>query len=229
MDVNDAHNYLEKLTVLLKSYGEPRRAAAAQKDKNSKFTFLAIRVPVLRSVALKEFSLDNFNENERLLIYNYIWNTTRIYEVMSIPLLYYRSKGLGICEEWFMTIRHWIDRLDNWGHCDDLAVIYSYFCHNYCDIVLPHLRELNESDDLWRIRASIVALAHYTGKGAAYLSPAEVLPFLDQHLGHKNKYVANAVGWILREYNKRYPSEIRSYIDNNQDNISRVVRKRAGV
>ncbi|WP_316227946.1 DNA alkylation repair protein [Bradyrhizobium sp. SZCCHNR3015] len=228
MDIKSARDYLEQLTVLLRGYGEPRRAAAAQNDKGSRYTFFAIRVPVLRRVATREFDLADLSADERLFVHDYIWNHSNDYEVMSIPLLYYRKKALRINDEWFATIRSWIDRVDDWGHCDDLATIYSYFNHNRPDVVFPFLAKLNRSQDIWRIRTSIVALVHYSGKGSVYLSPAEVLPFLDPHLDNKDKYIANAIGWVLRELSRKYPSEIASYIAKNNDRLTGIARRRAG-
>jgi 3-methyladenine DNA glycosylase AlkD len=228
LNAKDEHSHLARLTSILQQYAQPSRAISAQKDKDSQYTFLAIRVPVLRRVATKEFRLSGLSAHEKLLIYDYIWNNAEFYEVMSIPLLYYRSKALEIENEAFPTISNWIDRIDNWAHCDDLAVIYSYFNHNRKRLVMPFLRKLNKSDSVWKIRASIVALAHYAGKRAIYLSPDEALPFLDPHLGQKNKYIANSVGWILREFRKKYPLEIRNYIAANSDKITGFARRRAG-
>lgn len=219
--------WLERLTALLRSYGEPRRAAAAQRDKGSKYEFLAIRVPVLRRVATREFALEGADADRKLAIYDYIWTHSNVYEAMSIPLLYYRAKGRRIEDPAFATIRNWIDRVDDWGHCDDLSAIYSYCNHNQPAVVFPFLRELNKSRDVWRIRASIASLVHYTGKNAVYLKPDKVLPMLDRHLENNDKYVANAVGWVLREMRRRYPSQVDRYAADNAQRLSGLARRKA--
>src|SRR5262249_15201177 len=114
MDPSAAAAHLERLCVLLRSYAEPRRVTAAQHDKDSKYTFLAIRVQILRRVATKEFVLEELDAAERLLVHDYVWNNTDLYEVMSIPLLFYRSRGRRIEDAAFATISHWIGRIDNW-------------------------------------------------------------------------------------------------------------------
>lgn len=213
----------------MEAKGQPSRTAAAQRDKGSRYRFLAIRVPVLRRVALSEFDLSRYAADHRLRIFDYIWRQSNEYEILSIPLLYYRNKALKIRPEDFAVIRNWIDRVDDWGHCDDLAAIYSFCCHNWPELVLPFLHKLNGESNLWAIRASIVALVHYSGKNAVYLSPEQVMPLLDPHLVNREKYIANAVGWILREMHKVYPREIEAYVAANAAAISSIARRKAGI
>ncbi|MEN2712565.1 DNA alkylation repair protein [Sphingomonas sp. NPDC092331] len=227
MEPRDAADCLARLTRLLEAEGEPRRAAAAQRDKGSRYHFLAIRVPVLRRIALSDFDLSHHTPDARLRIFDYIWTHSEEYEVLSVPLLYYRNKGLAIRPEDFEVIRGWVGRVDDWGHCDDLSAIYSYCNHNWPERVMPFLRRLNGEDDIWSIRTSIVALVHYSGKNAVYLRPDQVFPFLDPHLGNRNNFIANAVGWVLREMHNIYPREIEDYIRENAANISSVARRKA--
>ncbi len=227
MEQLDEADCLARLTRMLELEGEPRRAAAAQRDKGSRYRFLAIRVPVLRRVALRDFDVSGYAPDERLRIFDYIWTRSDDYEVMSVPLLYYRNKGLAIRPEDFRVIRDWVGRVDDWGHCDDLAAIYSYCNRNWPEQVLPFLRRLNGEDDIWSIRTSIVALVHYSGKNAVYLRPGQVFPFLDTHLANRDKYIANAVGWILREMHRIYPREVEGYITDHSQDISAVARRKA--
>lgn len=221
--------YLKRLVALLRSHGEPRRAAAAQRDKGSRYTFFAIRVPVLRRVATTDFALRELTAAQRLEVHDYIWKNTDVYEAMSIPLLYYRHQGRRIDDQAFDTIRRWIARIDNWGHCDDLAVVYSYCNHNRPERVTPFLRKLNASDDIWRIRTSLAALVHYSGKNAVYLTPDMVFPMLDPHLANENKYVANAVGWVLREMRRGFAKDVDGYVRTRGCMLSNAARKKAGL
>jgi len=225
----NADAYLWRLLDLLSPLGEPRRAAAAQRDKGSRYTFLAIRVPALRRVATRDLGLDALSVPQRLAVLDYIWRHTDIYEAMSVPLLYYRSIGRRIENSAFPTLRRWISRIDNWGHCDDLAVIYSYCNHNQPARVMPFLRRLNASADIWRIRTSLVALLHYAGKHSVYLEPNVVLPMLDPHLSHPDPYVANAVGWVLREMRRRYRRDLDDYLATRGHLLSNVACRKAGL
>ncbi|MGR9463066.1 DNA alkylation repair protein [Rhizobium leguminosarum] len=226
MNPGEAQKYLDLLTKLLLPYGEPWRAKSAQADKATKFECLAIRVPILKRVATQEFDLSQLSQRERLTVYDFIWKNAAYYEVMSVPILYFRSLFLKVEIYQFETIKYWVDRIDNWGHCDDLAVTYSYFNHRFQDDVFPFLEMLNKSNKLWSIRVSIVALIHYSGKNAIYLSPDRAFPMIDRHLSNKNKYIANVVGWVLREYSKKHPEETQAYIEKRRDRLSAVAASR---
>ncbi len=164
---------------------------------------------------------------DRLQFWDYVWRHSQYYEVMSVPLCYYYAQGTHIEPETFDVVCHWIDRVDDWGHCDGLAGIYSFLNHNHKRKVMPFLRRLNKSGNRWRVRASVVSLIHYSGKNAAYLSPDEIFPLLDPHLANSDKFIANAVGWVLREMRRDYLNEIDAYVSKNAGRLSRVALNKA--
>jgi 3-methyladenine DNA glycosylase AlkD len=225
----DPDAYLRALTARVRALGNPRRAAAAQRDKGSRFEFAAVRVPVLRNLAVKDFAMTELDSAARLAVWDHIWRKSDVYEVLSAPLLHYRHLGLKIERRAFAVIRHWIDKIDDWGHCDDFAAIIANLNHNHKAEVFPYLVTLNRAAGIWRVRTSIAALVHYSGKNAVYLAPDEVFPLLDRHLGADNKYVANAVGWVLREMSHAYPAEIRRYVKVNAGKISSVALRKAAL
>jgi|SRR5208282_1626983 len=221
-------NYrLAKLTALVASNGNALRAASAQRDKGSTKRFFAVRLPELRSIALKDFAMKDLTAADRLEFWDYVWRHSQYYEVMSVPLCYYYAKGTRIEPETFDVVCRWIDRVDDWGHCDGLSGIYSFLNHNDQRKVMPFLRRLNKSNDRWRVRASVVSLIHYSGRNAAYLSPDEIFPFLDPHLANSDRYIANAVGWVLREMRRDYRSEIDAYVSKNAGRLSRIALSKA--
>ena len=228
MNEADLQNQLDALTKLLVPMGSPKRALAAQNDKSTRYDCLAIRVPVLRQVALRDFALKEHSPRDRLAIHNHIWNHGAYYEVMSIPILYYYAQARKHKLERFQfeTIQHWVDRVDDWGHADGLGGILSFFNAQYSADVFPFLKRLNGLPDLWCIRVSIVSLVHYSGKNAVYLSPEEAFPLLEPHLGRREKYIANAIGWVLREYGRKHPEATRDFVEANADAVSPVAMRR---
>jgi 3-methyladenine DNA glycosylase AlkD len=221
---------LRALTARVGVLGNPRRAEAAQRDKGSRFEFAAVGVPALRNLAVRDFAMKELDNDALLVVWDYIWRKSDVYEVLSVPLLHYRHLGLKIERQAFSVIRNWIDKIDDWGHCDDFAAIIANLNHNRKAEVFPYLVTLNRADGIWRVRTSIAALVHYSGKNAVYLKPEEVFPLLDRHLGaHNKKYVANAVGWVLREMSHAYPTEIRRYVNANAGKISAVALRKAAL
>jgi len=224
----ELQNLLDELTARLVALGSPRRAAAAQNDKSTHYECLAIRVPVLRQVATKDFAQKDLSPKDRLALHDYIWNQASYYEVMSIPLLYYYAEGRKRRLERFQfdTIKNWIDRVDDWGHADGLGGILSFFNEQFKQDVFPYLQSLNRQTDLWSIRVSIVALVHYSGKNAVYLATDEAFSLLEPHLERKEKYIANAVGWVLREYRRKHPNVTEEFVEVRKNRVSSIALRR---
>ena len=224
----DRQNLLDQLTATLITLGSPKRALAAQNDKSTNYECLAIRVPVLRKVATKDFAQKDLSPKDRLALHDYIWNQASYYEVMSIPLLFYYAEGRKRRLERFQfnTIKSWIDRVDDWGHAGGLGGILSFFNEQFKHDVFPYLQSLNRQSDLWSIRVSIVALVHYSGKNAVYLAADEAFPLLEPHIERKEKYIANAVGWVLREYRRKHPRVTEDFVENRKTKVSSIAMRR---
>jgi len=217
-----AEAYLQQLTALLKSLGSPQRSLAAKADKNSSLEFLAIRVPVLKEVATRSFALNGLDAVQRLRVWDYIWQNSPYFEVMAVPLYHYRSQGMQVDPTEFKVIGRWINRVENWSHCDELSYVLSCFTEQNPPRLLPYLARLNRSRNIWQIRASIVSTVHYAGKNSVYLSPDQVFPLLEPHVANKDKYVAKPVRWVLREMHRRYPRETATFANVHAQVLGKV-------
>ncbi len=226
--MDNLKNYLSKLTNLLIPLGLPRRSASAKSDKNSNLEFLAIRVPVLKKVATKDFTLPHLTEESKLEVWDYIWQHSPYYEVMAVPLFYYRCKGLKLEPAMFEVVKHWISRVENWGHCDEYSYILSCLTELEPKKVLPFLQALNTSDNIWQIRASIVSTVHYAGKNSVFLPPNVVFPLFENHCSHRDRYVSKAIGWVLREMRRRYPVEVEAFVLARIDELSSIALSVSG-
>lgn len=125
------------------------------------------------------------------------------------------------------VMRPWIERVDNWCHCDQLGLVYSYLLEQDPDAVFPQIVEWNRSDDLWQRRASLVSLVHYTGKNSVFLPPDRVLPLVENCVDDHRHYIQTAVGWVLREMSVPYIHEVRGFLDAHGDQMTGAARKRA--
>jgi 3-methyladenine DNA glycosylase AlkD len=54
-----------------------------------------------------------------------------------------------------------------------------------------------------------------------------VLPLVTTCLADEREYVANAVGWVLRETGRAYPDDVRSFLDEHVATITPVAFRRA--
>ena len=190
--------------------------------RGSAFDFLSIDERTLERIAAKEFDLSDLLPDDQLIVLDYVWKHSTLYEGLSIPMWAFKLRGRKVVQGDFAIVSGWIDRIDNWAHCDGMSSVFANFNHEYPRLVTPVLKRWNKTKELWKIRASIVSLIHYSGKNAVYLTPKDVLPFLDPHLANKDKYIANAIGWVLREMHHRYRDDIAAYVDTNRAKISSI-------
>jgi len=130
------------------------------------------------------------------------------------------------------TVQHWIDRIDNWAHADDLARVYSFALEAVVsgqgeDLVFPTLEAWSRDDDRWRKRISIVSLIHYSGKNAVFLPPEPVLRLVANCVGDPRDSVYKAVGWVLRETMRKHPDEVDAFLETHADQLHPSAVRRA--
>jgi 3-methyladenine DNA glycosylase AlkD len=190
--------------------------AHVQKDRGSSLLYFSVLFPVLRKVVQQGFSFYALPEERVLAVWDELWRRSPYGEVLFAALEYYipRAKKGASLELW-PVVRHWIDRVDNWCHSDNLSALYSWLLAADEAAVYPQLQKWNESEDLWPRRISVTSLVHGTGKTAAFLPPEKVLPLVSTCLQDHRYYIDGAVGWVLRDMGQKYPEVIRSYLEAN--------------
>lgn len=211
----DYSQYGAEIYAKLHPLGDPSRAAFMQNYMKSQLGFLAIKVPVLRQIAREGFSFYSQSPEEILAIWNAIWFSSSCFEVMSMPLYYYERQGKKISPTIWSTLSTWSELVENWAHSDDLASIYSYLLAQNFDEVYGVLQQWNKAENQWLRRLSMVSLIHYSGKKAVFLPLNKVLPMLENCLDDERPYVQKAIGWVLREANYVYHTEISAFIEQH--------------
>jgi 3-methyladenine DNA glycosylase AlkD len=189
---------------------------------------LGIRFPALRRRVKEGFSFYDLSEGEVLAIWDRLWRTSPYGDVLFAALEYYAP----IVRKWvspalWPVVRHWHQRVDNWCHCDGLSSLYSWILASGRAAVYPQLEAWNRTENEWLRRISIVSLIHYSGKNAVFMPPDRVFPLVTTCLADEREYVQNAVGWVLRELGRAYPSEVRAYLEEHVATISAVAFRRA--
>lgn len=207
--------YEAEIYAKLKPPGDPSRSAFTKNYMKSQLEFLTIKVPVMRQIAREGFSFYDRSPEEILAIWNGIWFSSSCFEVMCIPLFYYDRQGRKISPATWPTLSTWSERIENWAHSDSLASIYSYLLAQNFDEVYKVLQTWNKAENQWLRRLSMVSLIHYSGKKAVFLPLDKVLPMLENCLDDERPYVQKAIGWVLREANYVYHSEISAFIEQH--------------
>ena len=179
-------------------------------------------------MVLGGFSFSNFDDDEVLRVWNDLWMHSGNGDVMFCALDYcrHRLKRNIDTAHWF-TIRHWVARVENWAHSDELCAIYSSFLAQIERVCWDDLDKWNRSDNEWYKRVSIVSLLRNSTKYPTYVPFDRAIPYLERCLEDKRYYVQKAVGWVLGEFRKDYPTQVNEFLEVNLKAISSPALTRA--
>jgi 3-methyladenine DNA glycosylase AlkD len=221
-------DYHREVVEALRAIGNPELGKAIQRDRGSGLSHLGIRFPALRSRVRQGFTFYGPDQSEVLEVWDNLWTMSPYGDVLFAALEYYTPlvRRQAPPDLW-PVVRHWATRVDNWCHSDMLSAIYSRILAAQPGEVFPVLGEWNVSEALWPRRISLTSLVHYTGKNAVFLSPAEVLPLVSGCLGDDRRYIALAIGWVLREMAHAFPEEITAYLEANAATMNATAFSRA--
>jgi 3-methyladenine DNA glycosylase AlkD len=220
--------YHDEVVAALREIGNPRFGEDVAKDRGSSMEHLGIRFPVLRRRVKEGFSFYDLPEGEVLAIWDHLWRTSPYGDVLFAALEYYAPLvRKRVSPALWPVVRHWHERVDNWCHCDGLSSLYSWILASEPAEVYPQLEAWNRTEDQWLRRISLVSLIHYSGKNAVFMPLDRVLPLVTTCLADEREYVQKAVGWVLRELGRAYPSEVRTYLEEHLATISAVAFRRA--
>lgn len=184
----------------------------AFRENTSHLTVLGHRLPVLQSIVKNGFSFYSQSPKDILNIWNDIWQTSRIHEALTLPLLYYRQHLDVLDLAHWRVMKTWIDRIENWEHSDNVCSLYSVLFERFPKQIEPTLRAWNRSNNPWKQRASIVSLIYFASPKRKAPPVQLVLELVEPLIPSRDKYVAKAVGWTLRESHKLYPNETLAFL-----------------
>ncbi|MFN4150372.1 MAG: DNA alkylation repair protein, partial [Candidatus Sericytochromatia bacterium] len=81
----------------------------------------------------------------------------------------------------------------------------------YPDELLTQSKRLNEVENIWQNRISILFQLHYKNKTNRDLLSKYIL----NHSNSKEFFIQKAIGWSLREYYKTNPEWVIDFVNNN--------------
>jgi 3-methyladenine DNA glycosylase AlkD len=222
------NEYHQEVVAALRAIGDPRFGARVAKDRGSSLEHLGIRFPDLRKRVQQGFSFYDLPEDEVLAVWNRLWRTSPYGDVLFAALEYYAPRvRKRVSPALWSVVRHWPARVDNWAHCDGLGSLLSWILASAPAEVYPQLEAWNRATDQWLRRLSLVSLIHYSGKNAVFMPLDRVLPLVTTCVADDQEYVANAVGWVLRETGNAYPDEVRAFLEEHVATITPVAFRRA--
>jgi len=179
--------------------------------------FLGIRVPDARKVA-KQWR--DMAPRELLKVLRSEWHEARLVALLILVDQYQRGtpeRQQQIFEQYLANVRY----INNWDLVDTSAHL----------IVGPHLPpgqrglldQLVESKVLWERRIAVLATLHYIRQGEF----TEILRLAEKLLGEKHDLMHKAIGWMLREVEKRDRSTAEAFLKRNYRQMPRMMLRYA--
>ncbi len=115
-------------------------------------------------------------------------------------------------------IDSWLNHLDNWETCDQLAIIVTLIIIKN-PLLLQELHHLAASENKWKRRFAAATIANMNHRGRQYTE--ETFSICKSLLSDKEQVVSKAVGWALREICKKCPEETFDFLSQNKAMISK--------
>ena len=175
-----------------------------------------------RTLVKNNYSFSGQSLAEQLVIWDYIWNHsndiwTRIQAFLFLEL---HMKDKNFLSDSWETIKHWQQKVADWGSCDALSKIYTKILEIIPDNVLVQLRQWNKSVNPWDRRQSVVSLLYFSRTKKMVLPYDTIIRLIANLLKDEEYYVQKAVGWSLRELYHVYPLETLHYLNENFQKVS---------
>lgn len=136
----------EEVVAALEALGNPKLGEAIRVDRKSELQYLGVRFPALRARVKEGFTFTTRPAGEVLRVWDDLWRNSPWGDVLFAALEYYipivrkaGKTGVGKPEkgrpsaaspdqaqpDLWSVMRPWIERVDNWCHCDQLGLVYS--------------------------------------------------------------------------------------------------------
>lgn len=213
--------YLDEVESLIKKIPKVQKAEK-WKAKNyvgagkSKLDFLDVKIPEVRKVFKQGFSFynpkeKNFDVEQTLKIFDYIWQNTNYFEVSLLSS--YFASSLSVQQKLIFkkTLFSWLKKVDNWALSDELSSHYSQMLESDSTIISLY-GKWNSSKNPWERRQSIVGILFYSRFRKKALPWKEIKNFVQPLLTDSDYFVQKGVGWCLRESYNLYPTSVYKYI-----------------
>ncbi len=169
--------------------------------------FLGIRVPELRAVA-RQFRTLSLADTEELL--RDPCHECRLTALFILIDRYKRGDAAQKNEVVTLYLNN-LDWVNNWDLVDESApkILGAALLAEYSGTGVPEvLWELARSGSLWRERIAMLATLAFIRSGIY----TPTLELADRHLHHPHDLMHKAVGWMLREVDKRDGEAERSFL-----------------
>jgi hypothetical protein len=122
----------------------------------------------------------------------------------------------------YLTAKTFLPKIDNWAHSDFLSSIIGRNIMYDEKEIYKDLKALNNSNNLWERRASLVPLIYHLKSKKNSLLETDFIDLINPLIADKEYFVQKGVGWLLREFGQKYPNELLAFLFKNAHQISSI-------
>lgn len=206
------HAALHELIETFEHHRNPANAEQMEKYMRYKFSFLGIRSPDRKKLAMDFNKAVKFDSEVDIAeIIEYLWELPeREYQYVAVDYLVKNKRKLTEDQfdliEYLLTTKSWWDTVDTIAN-HLVGSIFSKY---------PHMiKERGEawlaSGNLWLIRSMILFQLKY--KEAT--DEALLFSIIQQTSHIDTFFIQKAIGWVLREYSKTNPEAVITFMKKN--------------
>jgi 3-methyladenine DNA glycosylase AlkD len=182
---------------------------------------LGLRSPVINEVFRHGFSFDEESLEIQLEVWDYCWQRTSCFEVMSLCLIFVRKRHKKLdAKKLFKVLNGWINRIDNWAHSDELSYSFATLMDRLPKEVGDLLQRWNSSKNPWERRQSLIIPVRINRPAGKQWPFSQLIQLVDQLVDDRDYFVQKAVGWSLRDLARHYPNEIMDWLEGNHLRLS---------
>jgi 3-methyladenine DNA glycosylase AlkD len=184
---------LEAIQKMLASHANPNALAAYKKFVPGAEKIYGVRMPVLNSIA-KQWKKAGFELVQDL------WRSGS-FEEKALAAKILGGIAAKDPEKTILLIQSFSKDIDNWAVCDALGMQATKpLVKTHSRAIFALAKELNQSNNLWQRRLSLVLVEWYTRDASMHPQINALLNALEND---KEYYVQKAVAWIKRNLLKQ--------------------------
>ncbi len=218
--MNNKDKHIDEIRrLLLESSDEPTKEKILRLTSGSKC--IGVMVPKIRQIA-KSYKADNKLGFDLVcdIADSLFAGACREDILFAIFLMSLYKKE--VCTIPWSKINNWLDDVDNWETCDQLAIIVAEVMVTN-PTLLKELYRLATSENKWKRRFAAATIANMNHGGRQY--PKETFAVCKILLSDKEQVVSKAVGWALREVSKKCPEQTVDFLNQNKSTMSKKLLK----
>ncbi len=207
--------FWEPLRLELKKNSNSEIAQQQKDYMRGRYDYFGIKTPLFRELFTRFYKENGTSASDWDEFKDQLWwaweQPEREWQMIGLMYIQKVKKLWGedtveFCEE-LITTKSW------WDTVDMLATnVVGKFLEKTPELGLEKMTDWNQSENLWKIRTSILYQLKYKDNvNKEFLSQAIL-----NHADSKEFFINKATGWALRQYSKFNPEWVRDFIASNE-------------